>query len=108
MLPIAEEDINVTNQAKQSFDIKKYKVLNTYANNLNIQVVNGKINNLHLNKDLIQKISEVLCRKNKNNPLIVGEAGVGKTALVESLAQAIVKGEASDLPHRRFDHVYPR
>jgi ATP-dependent Clp protease ATP-binding subunit ClpC len=97
MLPIAEEDINVTNQAKQSFDIKKYKVLNTYANNLNIQVVNGKINNLHLNKDLIQKISEVLCRKNKNNPLIVGEAGVGKTALVESLAQAIVKGEASDL-----------
>ena len=97
MLPIAEEDISVTNQAKQSFDIKKYKVLNTYANNLNIQVVNGKINNLHLNKDLIQKISEVLCRKNKNNPLIVGEAGVGKTALVESLAQAIVKGEASDL-----------
>ena len=97
MLPIAEEDMNVTNQAKQSFDIKKYKVLNTYANNLNIQVVNGKINNLHLNKDLIQKISEVLCRKNKNNPLIVGEAGVGKTALVESLAQAIVKGEASDL-----------
>jgi ATP-dependent Clp protease ATP-binding subunit ClpC len=97
MLPIAEEDMNVTNQAKQSFDIKKYKVLNTYANNLNIQVVNGKINNLHLNRDLIQKISEVLCRKNKNNPLIVGEAGVGKTALVESLAQAIVKGEASDL-----------
>lgn len=97
MLPIVEEDINVTNQAKQSFDVKKYKTLNSYANNLNIQVVNGKINNLHLNKDLIQKISEVLCRKNKNNPLIVGEAGVGKTALVESLAQAIVKGEASDL-----------
>ena len=97
MLPIVEEEINAPNQAKQTFDIKKYKVLNTYANNLNTQVVNGKINNLHLNKDLIQKISEVLCRKNKNNPLIVGEAGVGKTALVESLAQAIVKGEASDL-----------
>jgi ATP-dependent Clp protease ATP-binding subunit ClpC len=97
MLPNVEEDINTSNQAKQTFDIKKYKVLNTYANNLNMQVLNGKINNLHLNKELIQKISEVLCRKNKNNPLIVGEAGVGKTALVESLAQAIVKGEASDL-----------
>lgn len=98
MLPAnVSEEINSPNEAKQTFDIKKYKVLNTYANNLNIQVVNGKINNLHLNKDLIQKISEVLCRKNKNNPLIVGEAGVGKTALVESLAQAIVKGEASDL-----------
>jgi ATP-dependent Clp protease ATP-binding subunit ClpC len=97
MLPNVEEEINAPNQAKQTFDVKKYKVLNTYANNLNTQVVNGKINNLHLNKELIQKISEVLCRKNKNNPLIVGEAGVGKTALVESLAQAIVKGEASDL-----------
>ena len=98
MLPsVEEEEINVPNKAKQTFDIKKYKILNTYANNLNTQVVNGKINNLHLNKELIQKISEVLCRKNKNNPLIVGEAGVGKTALVESLAQAIVKGEASDL-----------
>jgi len=97
MLPSVEEEINSPNEAKQTFDIKKYKILNTYANNLNIQVVNGKINNLHLNKELIQKISEVLCRKNKNNPLIVGEAGVGKTALVESLAQAIVKGEASDL-----------
>lgn len=98
MLPIGD-DSNIIETAKvsQTFDIKKYKILNTYATNLNIQVVNGKINNLHINKELIQKISEVLCRKNKNNPLIVGEAGVGKTALVESLAQAIVNGEASDL-----------
>lgn len=98
MLPIGNnENIEETPKSKQTFDIKKYKILNTYATNLNMQVVNGKINNLHINKELIQKISEVLCRKNKNNPLIVGEAGVGKTALVESLAQAIINGEASDL-----------
>lgn len=98
MLPVGTDDnIAEIEPAKQTFDIKKYKVLNTYATNLNVQVVNGKINNLHINKELIQKISEVLCRKNKNNPLIVGEAGVGKTALVESLAQAIVNNEASDL-----------
>ena len=84
-------------QSNKSFDPKKYKTLNTYASNLNMQVVSGKINGLHLNIELIQKISEVLCRKNKNNPLIVGEAGVGKTALVESLAQAIVNGKCSDL-----------
>ena len=84
-------------QSSKSFDPKKYKTLNTYASNLNMQVVSGKINGLHLNIELIQKISEVLCRKNKNNPLIVGEAGVGKTALVESLAQAIVNGKCSDL-----------
>jgi len=98
MLPIgSDEDICETKPTKEIFDIKKYKVLNTYATNLNLQVLNGKINNLHINKELIQKISEVLCRKNKNNPLIVGEAGVGKTALVESLAQAIVNNKASDL-----------
>ena len=94
---IEESSIVPENNQNRQFDIKKYKILNTYATNLNFQVINGKINNLHLNKELIQKISEVLCRKNKNNPLIIGEAGVGKTALVESLAQAIVKNEVSDL-----------
>jgi len=81
----------------QLHDAKKYKLLNTYGINLNSQVANGKISHLHINQELIKKLSEVLCRKNKNNPLIVGEAGVGKTALVESLAQAIVLNECSDL-----------
>ena len=40
----------------------------------------------------IQETAEVLSRRNKNNPILVGEAGVGKTAIVEGLAQAIVKG----------------
>ena len=73
-----------------------YKNLQQYSICLNEMVINGKINNLHVNNNLIQKISEILCRKNKNNPLVVGEAGVGKTALIESLAQVIVKGECSD------------
>jgi ATP-dependent Clp protease ATP-binding subunit ClpC len=103
---MSEDDLLIAQQDEDSFsnkapvntyDPKKYKTLNTYAVNLNTQVVSGKINNLHINKELIQKISEVLCRKNKNNPLIVGEAGVGKTALVESLAQAIIRSECSDL-----------
>jgi len=96
LLPIIQEEKQQI-KPSQSFDPKKYKTLNTYASNLNLQIVSGKIDNLHLNTELIQKISEVLCRKNKNNPLIVGEAGVGKTALVESLAQAIVNGKCSDL-----------
>jgi ATP-dependent Clp protease ATP-binding subunit ClpC len=76
--------------------IPNYKNLQQYSICLNEMVINGKINNLHVNQNLIQKISEILCRKNKNNPLVVGEAGVGKTALIESLAQVIVKGECSD------------
>ena len=92
----SEEETTKKPSSTDHFNPKKYKLLNTYATNLNNQVVLGKINSLHLNKELIKKLSEVLCRKNKNNPLIVGEAGVGKTALVESLAQAIVDGECSD------------
>jgi len=95
LLPQIESTSNTEKQIPL-FNPKKYKNLNNYATNLNTQVISGKINNLHINKDLIQKISEVLCRKNKNNPLIVGEAGVGKTALVESLAQAIVENKCSD------------
>lgn len=78
------------------FNNKKYKTLNSCAINLNEQVANGKINNLHINEKLVKKLSEILCRKNKNNPIIVGEAGVGKTALVESLAKSIVEGKCSD------------
>jgi ATP-dependent Clp protease ATP-binding subunit ClpC len=93
-----KEDISKPEQKmSESFDARKYKMLNTYASSLNAQVISGKINNLHINEELIKKISEVLCRKTKNNPLIVGEAGVGKTALVESLAQAIVNNQCSDL-----------
>ena len=77
-------------------DKKSKKFLNEYSVCLNDQISNGKINNLFVNEALIQKLSEILCRKNKNNPLIIGEAGVGKTALVESLAQYIVENKCSD------------
>jgi ATP-dependent Clp protease ATP-binding subunit ClpC len=70
--------------------------LSQFSINLNSQVLNGKIGKLHIDKDLISKISEILCRKNKCNPLLIGEAGVGKSALVEALAQAIVFGQISD------------
>ena len=99
-----EEEDEEQDQKKSQFNPKNYKFLNDYATNLNSQVIQGKISSLHVNKGLIKKISEVLCRKNKNNPLIVGEAGVGKTALVESLAQAIVDGECSDFLVMK--HIY--
>lgn len=101
---LTDEDEEESESKSNQFNPKKYKFLNEYATNLNFQVIQGKINSLHVNKDLVKKISEVLCRKNKNNPMIVGEAGVGKTALVESLAQAIVDGECSDFLVMK--HIY--
>jgi len=99
-----EEDDLIHSEVKEDenddsiidFDSKKYKFLNSYAVNLNDQISSGKISPLYLNDKLINNLSEILCRKNKNNPLIIGEAGVGKTALVESLAQSIVNGNCSD------------
>ena len=49
----------------------------------------------------IERVIQVLCRRTKNNPVLLGEAGVGKTAIVEGLAQAIVKQEVPDLLHDR-------
>jgi len=89
-------DSEFISSSSNSIDKKSKRYLNEYSVCLNEQVSNGKINNLFVNEDLIQKISEILCRKNKNNPLIIGEAGVGKTALVESLAQYIVENKCSD------------
>lgn len=89
-------DTEFNNSNFNPTDNKTKKYLNEYSTCLNDQVINGKLKNLFVNENLIQKISEILCRKNKNNPLIIGEAGVGKTALVESLAQYIVENKCSD------------
>jgi len=105
LLPPSLIDDEEDEEAKsEQFNPKKYKFLNEYATNLNFQIIQNKISPLHVNNHLIKKISEVLCRKNKSNPMIVGEAGVGKTALVESLAQAIVEGQCSDFLVMK--HIY--
>ena len=65
--------------------------LETYATNLNEMALEGKIDPLVGRKGEIERAIQVLCRRRKNNPLFVGEAGVGKTALAEGLALMIVE-----------------
>ncbi|HXP01281.1 MAG TPA: Clp protease N-terminal domain-containing protein, partial [Luteibacter sp.] len=66
--------------------------LNEYASNLNELAIQGKIDPLIGRQDEVERTIQVLCRRRKNNPLYVGEAGVGKTALAEGLAKRIVEG----------------
>ena len=78
-------------------DDEKSNPLEKFATNLNKLAVAGKIDPL-IGRDLeIERIIQTLCRRRKNNPLLVGEAGVGKTAIAEGLARKIVEEEVPEI-----------
>lgn len=69
---------------------------NSYAINYNELAISGKFDNI-ISKDLeINELSEILCRRNKNNPILTGPPGTGKTTLIEGLAQKIVSGDVTN------------
>jgi ATP-dependent Clp protease ATP-binding subunit ClpA len=71
--------------------------LDSYTQNLNQLALTGKIDPLIGRDKELERVVQTLCRRRKNNPLLVGEAGVGKTAIAEGLAWRIIEGRVPDL-----------
>jgi ATP-dependent Clp protease ATP-binding subunit ClpA len=93
----AKSNDNSGNEGEKEEGDAKGSALDQFTSNLNQLARDGKIDPLIGREDEVERVIQILCRRRKNNPLLVGEAGVGKTAIAEGLAWRITQSEVPEV-----------
>lgn len=96
----ANKDKDSKSQKKSDDNRPKREILDRYCKNLTDMAKKGRLDNIVGRQNELARVIQILCRRQKNNPCLIGEPGVGKTAIAEALAQKIASG---DVPYRLKD-----
>ncbi len=96
----ASKDKDSKSQKKSDDNRPKREILDRYCKNLTDMAKKGRLDNIVGRQNELARVIQILCRRQKNNPCLIGEPGVGKTAIAEALAQKIASG---DVPYRLKD-----
>ncbi len=91
--PVTPSGAGAKKAEKKEPTAKKYKFLDTYCRNLTRAAAEGRLDRIVGRENELRRVIQILCRRQKNNPCLIGEPGVGKTAIAEALAQRIAENQ---------------